>query len=213
MSIVTCHQSISVDGFTAGPNQTLEKPIGEGGMRLHEWMFETAAWRRMQSLPPVPDTPDSAIVDEIASNPHVGAYVMGRHMFDHHRGEWDQSWKGWWGDNPPYHVPVFVMTHHRRDPLPMEGGTTFFFVTDGIESALRRAREAAGDKDVQIAGGANTIQQTLRAGELDELNLHIAPIVLGAGERLLQDVGDLKMTPVSVVASPNVTHVKYRIDH
>jgi dihydrofolate reductase len=138
---------------------------------------------------------------------------MGRHMFDHHRGEWDQSWKGWWGDNPPYHVPVFVMTHHRRDPLPMEGGTTFFFVTDGIESALRRAREAAGDKDVQIAGGANTIQQTLRAGELDELNLHIAPIVLGAGERLLQDVGDLKMTPVSVVASPNVTHVKYRIDH
>lgn len=213
MSIVTCHQSISVDGFTAGPNQTLENPIGEGGMRLHEWMFETAVWRRMQSLPPVPDTPDSAIVDEIASNPHVGAYVMGRHMFDHHRGEWDQSWKGWWGDNPPYHVPVFVMTHHRRDPLPMEGGTTFFFVTDGIESALRRAREAAGDKDVQIAGGANTIQQTLRAGELDELNLHIAPIVLGAGERLLQDVGDLKMTPVSVVASPNVTHVKYRIDH
>lgn len=213
MSIVTCHQSISVDGFTAGPNQTLDNPIGEGGMRLHEWMFETAAWRRMQSLPPIPDTPDSVIVDKLASNPRVGAYIMGRHMFDHGRGEWDESWKGWWGDNPPYHVPVFVLTHHRRDPLPMEGGTTFFFVTEGIESALRKAREAAGDKDVQIAGGANTIQQALRTGELDELNLHIVPIVLGAGERLLQDVGDLKMTPVSVVASPNVTHVKYRIDH
>ena len=213
MSIVVCHQSISVDGFTAGPNQTLENPIGEGGMRLHEWMFETAAWRRMQSLPPTPETPDSAIVDEIASDPNVGAYVMGRHMFDHGRGEWDQSWKGWWGDNPPYHAPVFVLTHHRRDALPMHGGTTFVFVTEGIESALRRAREAAGDKNVHIAGGANVIQQALRAGELDELYLHIAPIVLGAGERLLQDVGDLKMTPVTVIASPNVTHIKYRIDH
>lgn len=213
MGIVTCHQSISVDGFTAGPNQTLENPIGEGGMRLHEWMFETAAWRRMQSLPPIPETADSAVVDQIASDPNVGAYVMGRNMFDHGRGEWDETWKGWWGDNPPYHAPVFVLTHHRRDPLPMDGGTTFSFVIDGIESALSKARDAAGDKNVQIAGGAKTIQQALRAGEVDELNLHIAPIVLGAGERLLQDVGDLKMTPVAVIASPHVTHIKYRIDH
>lgn len=213
MSKVTCHQSISLDGFTAGPNQSLENPLGEGGLRLHEWIFETAAWARMQGLPPRPETPDSAIVEEFASNPRVGAYVMGRNMFGGGHGAWDEDWRGWWGEDPPYHTPVFVLTHHARDPVPMQGGTTFHFVTGGIDSALEQARKAAGDKDVQIAGGASAVRQSIRAGKLDELYLHIVPIVLGTGERLLEDVGDPKMTPVTVVASPAVTHIKYRLEY
>ena len=214
MSVVRCHQAISLDGFSAGPNQSLENPLGEGGERLHEWMFETAAWARMQGLPAGrPETPDSAIVDEIASDPNVGAYIMGRNMFGGGHGRWDESWKGWWGENPPYHRPVFVLTHEPRAPVPMEGGTTFFFVTDGVASALRQAQAAAGDRDVHVAGGAHTIQQFLREGMLDELYLHIAPILLGAGERLLENVGEPRMTPVTVVASPRVTHIRYRIDH
>ena len=212
MSIVRAQQSISLDGFTAGPNQSLENPIGEGGMRLHEWIFETAAWARMQGLPARADTPDSAIVEALASNPDVGAYIMGRHMFGGGEGEWDESWKGWWGEDPPYHRPVFVLTRHARAPLEMQGGTTFHFVTDGAESALRQARDAAAGKDVQIAGGANTIQQFLRMGALQELYLDIVPIVLGAGERLLENVGDPTMTPASVIASPRVTHIRYRIE-
>ena len=214
MSLVRCHQAISLDGFSAGPNQSLENPLGEGGERLHEWMFETAAWARMQGLPAGrPETPDSAIVDEIASDPNVGAYIMGRNMFGGGHGRWDETWKGWWGENPPYHRPVFVLTHEPRAPVPMQGGTTFFFVTDGVASALRQAQAAAGDRDVHVAGGAHTIQQFLREGMLDELYLHIAPILLGAGERLLENVGEPRMTPVTVVASPRVTHIRYRIDH
>ena len=214
MSVVRCHQAISLDGFSAGPNQSLENPLGEGGERLHEWMFETAAWARMQGLPAGrPETPDSAIVDEIASDPNVGAYIMGRNMFGGGHGRWDETWKGWWGENPPYHRPVFVLTHEPRAPVPMQGGTTFFFVTDGVASALRQAQAAAGDRDVHVAGGAHTIQQFLREGMLDELYLHIAPILLGAGERLLENVGEPRMTPVTVVASPRVTHIRYRIDH
>jgi dihydrofolate reductase len=213
MSKVICQQSISLDGYTAGPNQSLENPIGEGGMRLHEWMFETAAWNRMQGLSGGSEGEDSAIVEELASSAGTGAYIMGRNMFDFGRGDWDPAWKGWWGDNPPYHHATFVLTHYPREPLPMQGGTTFYFVTDGIESALRQAREAAGGKDVQIAGGAQTIQQFLRAGHLDELHLHIAPVVLGDGERLLVNVGNPRMTPVKVVASPSVTHITYRIEH
>ena len=212
MSIVTCHQSISLDGFTAGPNQSLENPIGQGGLRLHEWIFETAAWARMQSLPARAETPDSSIVERFASPANVGAYVMGRNMFDPGRGDWDLSWKGWWGDNPPYHTPVFVLTHHARDRLTMEGGTTFFFVTGGIGDGMRQARHAAGDKDVHIAGGAQTIRQCLRDGYLDELNLHVVPITLSRGERLFEDVGELRMTPVEVTASPGVTHIRYRIE-
>jgi len=211
--MIKCEQTVSIDGFSAGPNQSLDNPIGEGGMRLHEWMFATAAWARMQNLPPVPETPDSAVVDELANDPNVGAYIMGRNMFAAGRGEWDESWNGWWGPDPPYHTPVFVLTHYPREPVPMEGGTTFYFVTDGVESALRQAREAAGDRDVQVAGGAHAIQGVIRARALDQLYLHIAPIVLGAGERLLENVGDPKMTPVEVVASPAVTHVKYRIEY
>ncbi len=212
MSKVVCHQSISRDGFTAGPNQSLENPIGEGGMRLHQWMFDTAAFMRMQGLPGGSEGPDSDVVEELASNANVGAYVMGRNMFDPGpRGEWDESWKGPWGDDPPYHAPTFVLTHHPRAPVPMQGGTTFYFVTDGIESALRQAKEAAGDKDVQIGGGADTVRQFLRAGYLDELNLHLAPVVLGSGEGLFHDVGDLELTITRVIDSPTVTHLTYRV--
>ncbi len=141
----------------------------------------------------------------------VGAYIMGRNMFGPGRGEWDASWTGWWGEDPPYHVPVFVLTNYARESLEMDGGTTFHFVTDGIESALEQARAAAGDGDVMIAGGASAVRQYLAAGLLDELYLHVVPITLGAGERLLDDIGDVTFEPVEVVASPAVTHVKYRI--
>lgn len=210
MGRVLCHQSVSLDGFSAGPNQSLENPIGEGGLRLHEWMFATAAWARMQGLPARPETPDSAVVDQLASNRNVGAVIMGRRMFGGGTGAWDESWRGWWGEEPPYHHPVFVLTHHPRAPLVMEGGTTFHFVTEGADTALSQARAAAGDRDVQIAGGAQAVQQYLRAGAIDELHLHIVPIVLGAGERLLEDVGELELTPIAVVASPRVTHITYR---
>jgi dihydrofolate reductase len=209
MGSVRCQISISLDGFVAGPNQSLENPLGEGGMRLHEWMFETAAWKEMQGQKGVARTADSDVIEEVFQN--VGAYIMGRKMFGGGDGPWDTSWKGWWGDEPPYHVPVFVLTHHPRDPLPMRGGTTFTFVTDGTDSALQQARAAAGDKDVVIAGGATAVQQYLAAGKLDELYLHIAPVLLGAGERLLEAVGNPRLEPVKVVASPEVTHVKYRI--
>jgi dihydrofolate reductase len=212
MSKVICHQSISLDGFTAGPNQSLENPIGEGGLRLHQWMFETAAFRRMNGQPGGAEGADSDAVDQIASDPRVGAHIMGRNMFGGGHGPWDLEWKGWWGDNPPYHDAVFVLTHHEREPLPMQGGTTFYFVTDGIESAMRQAREAAGEKDLQIAGGADTVRQFLRAGLLDELNLHLVPVVLGSGERLFQDVGDLKLTITQVISSPAVTHLTYRVE-
>lgn len=211
MTSVTCQMSVSLDGFVAGPNQSLDNPLGEGGMRLHDWVFETASWRRQHGLDGGERTPDSEVVDEVSAN--VGAYIMGRKMFGGGAGPWDETWTGWWGDDPPYHVPVFVLTHHEREPLPMLGGTTFHFVTDGIESALAQARTAADGKDVAVAGGAQTVQQYLAAGLLDELYLHIAPVVLGAGERLLDNVGDPTLEPIKVVASPTVTHVKYRVVH
>ena len=140
-----------------------------------------------------------------------GAYIMGRKMFGGGDGPWDESWRGWWGEDPPYHAPVFVLTHHAREPLEMEGGTTFHFVTDGIESALEQARAAAGERPVAVAGGASAVRQYLAAGLLDELYLHVAPVVLGAGERLLEDVGDPVLEPVEVIASPVVTHIRYRV--
>jgi dihydrofolate reductase len=206
---VTCHISISLDGFVAGPNQSVDNPIGEGGMRLHQWVFATDSWREQHGLEGGERNADAEVVDEVVRG--VGAYIMGRKMFGGGDGPWDETWTGWWGEDPPYHVPVFVLTHHPREPLPMQGGTTFTFVTDGIESALEQARTAAGDDDVAIAGGASAVQQYLAAGMLDELYLHIAPIVLGAGERLLEDVGDPTLEPVEVIASPAVTHVKYRV--
>jgi dihydrofolate reductase len=209
MNSITCQISISLDGFVAGPNQSLENPIGEGGMRLHEWAFATESWRAQQGLEGGERGADSEVIDELFED--VGAYIMGRKMFGGGDGPWDESWTGWWGENPPYHVPVFVLTHHAREPLPMQGGTTFTFVTDGIESALEQARTAAGEKDVAIAGGASAVRQYLAAGLLDELYLHIVPVVLGAGERLLEGVGDPIFEPVKMTASPAVTHIKYRI--
>ena len=209
MSSVTCQISISLDGFVAGPNQSLDNPIGEGGMRLHQWLFETASWREQHGLPGGRPTADADVVRSLFRN--VGAYIMGRKMFGGGDGPWNERWTGWWGDDPPYHVPVFVLTHHERKPLPMQGGTTFNFVTAGIESALRQARSAAGNKDIEIAGGAHAVQQYLRAGLLDELYLHVVPVVLGAGERLLENVGDPTLKPIEVIASPAVTHIRYRI--
>jgi dihydrofolate reductase len=209
MSSVTSHISVSLDGYVAGPNQSVENPIGEGGMRLHEWVFATDSWRGQHGLEGGERTADAEVVDEVVQG--VGAYIMGRKMFGGGDGPWDESWTGWWGEDPPYHVPVFVLTHHAREPLAMQGGTTFTFVTDGIESALEQARAAAGDQDVAIAGGASAVQQYLAAGLLDELYLHIVPTILGAGERLLDGVGDPTLEPVNVVASPAVTHVKYRV--
>ena len=209
MGKVSCQISISLDGFAAGPNQSLENPLGEGGLRLHEWVFATASWQQQQGQSGGEHSVDSEVVGGLFEN--VGAYIMGRKMFGGGDGSWDTSWKGWWGDDPPYHVPVFVLTHHARDPLPMQGGTTFHFVTAGITSALEQARAAAGGRDIMIAGGAHTIQQFIAAGMLDELYLHLVPVVLGAGERLLENVGDPTLQPVTVIASPAVTHLKYRI--
>ncbi|HEX9228251.1 MAG TPA: dihydrofolate reductase family protein [Arthrobacter sp.] len=194
MSRVTCDLTISLDGFVAGPNQSLAEPLGEGGERLHRWMFEEPG-------------PNAAALEGILE---AGAYIMGRNMFAG-PGVWDQEWRGWWGEEPPYHAPVFVLTRQSRGPLEMQGGTTFNFVTDGIESALAQAQTAAGSKDVAIAGGAQTVRQYLSAGLIDELRLHIAPIVLGAGERLLDGVADLQLEPTEVNGTGLVTHVRYRV--
>ena len=206
MNSITCHISTSLDGFVAGRNQSLENPIGEGGLRLHQWAFKTDSWRRQQGLQGGERNADSEVVDEVVEG--VGAYIMGRKMFGGGEGPWDHAWTGWRGEDPPFHAPVFVLTNHRREPVVMQGGTTFTFVTDGPESALKWARAAAGEEDVAIAGGASTAQQYLAAGLLDELYLHIVPVILGAGERLLENVGDPNLQPVSVIDSQAVTHVK-----
>ncbi|MFI7489699.1 dihydrofolate reductase family protein [Micromonospora echinaurantiaca] len=200
MSTVTCHISMSLDGYVAGPEQSLHDPLGKGGMRLHDWAFPADGER---------SEVDARVLDEVTRD--VGAYVMGRRMFGGGDGPWDESWRGWWGEDPPFHTPVFVLTHHPRDPLPMAGGTEFRFVTDGIHSALAQARAAAGDREVAIAGGASTVRQYLAAGLLDSLHLHIVPIVLGAGERIFDGVGDPRLEQVAVVAGPTVTHVRYRV--
>ena len=200
---------MSLDGYVAGPNQSIDNPIGEGGMRLHQWAFATDSWREQHGHAAGEHGPDAEVIEEVFEG--IGAYIMGRNMFGGGDGPGDETWTGWWGADPPYHCPVYVLTHHPRGPLQMQGGTTFHFVTDGIESALAQARAEAGDQDVSIAGGASTVRQYLAAGLLDELYLHIVPIVLGAGERLLEDVGDPVLEPLKVVASPAATHVKYRV--
>ena len=194
MSHVTCDLTISLDGFAAGPNQSLAEPLGEGGELLHRWQLEEPEF-------------NAAEREGILA---AGAFIMGRNMFAG-PGAWDEKWQGWWGEDPPYHAPVFVLTHHAREPLAMQGGTTFNFVTDGIESALAQAREAAGSKDVAIAGGAQTVQQYLSAGLIDELRLHTSPMILGAGERLLDGVANLKLEPTEVSGSKLVTHVRYQV--
>ena len=195
MSQVVCDISTSVDGYVAGPNQTLENPFGDvPADDLHAWMFDTREENEAEV---------SAITD-------AGAFVMGRNMFSPGRGEWDLDWTGWWGDDPPYHGPVFVLTHHPREPLVMQGGTTFTFVTEGVQSALERARAAAGDRNVAIAGGAQTINQFLAAGLIDELRLHIAPVTFGQGERLFEGVPIGKVQQASARAASLVTHIVYR---
>ena len=209
MTSVTAQLSISLDGYVAGPNQSIDNPLGEGGMALHQWALETESWRKQHALDGGERNVDSEVAE--ATMQGNGAYIMGRKMFGGGDGPWDESWTGWWGEDPPYHAPVFVLTHHPREPLSMEGGTTFTFVTDGIEAALGQARDAAAGQDVAIAGGASTVNQFLSAGLLDELQLHVAPVVLGAGERLLEDVGSPSLEQTEVVASPAVTHVTYRV--
>lgn len=200
MSRTISHMSVSVDGFVAGPDQSRDDPIGVGGLKLHEWHFH--AGEPGHEL-------DAAQRDELLTR--GGAYVMGRNMFGPIRGEWEGDWRGWWGPEPPYHAPVFVLTHYPRDPIRMEGGTTFHFVTEGLRAALQQARAAAGDRDVDIAGGAATVRQALAEGMLGELVLDVVPVVLGAGERLFDDVPDPGLEPIEVVHSPHATHIRYRV--
>jgi dihydrofolate reductase len=199
MSRTTCHLSISLDGYLAGPHQTREEPLGVGGERLHEWMFADE---------PRPEADDAARADLLRPR---GAFVMGRNMFGPVRGGWDEDWRGWWGDEPPYRAPVFVLTHHAHEPIEMAGGTTFLFVTEGFDAAFEQARAVAGDADVTVAGGASTVRQALAAGAIDELVLDIAPVLLGGGERLFDGVADPGLTQVEVTSSPRVTHVRYRV--
>jgi len=209
MSRVRVHAfSISVDGYGAGPKQTKEVPLGVGGESLHEWMFPTRTFQRMIGK----DTGTTGVDEDLTARgfENIGAWIMGRNMFGPIRGPWpDDTWKGWWGKNPPYHVPVFVLTHHARDPIAMEGGTTFHFVTGGIDAALNRARDAAGERDIRVGGGVATIQQYLRAGVIDEIHLAISPLLLGSGEQLFAgvDAAVLGYQCTNHVASPGAMHV------
>jgi len=204
--------SMSLDGFVAGPNPTLEEPLGEKGEELHEWVVRTNYWRERHGLEGGEEDEDSEVIREAFSS--VGASVMGRRMFSGGSGPWESDPRsmGWWGDEPPFHTPVFVLTHHAREPEEMEGGTTFFFVTDGIEAAIEQARAAAGEGNVAIGGGANAIQQALAAGLVDELQVHVAPILLGGGTRLFGEGADpIRLEATRVLASPRATHVKFDV--
>lgn len=198
MSDTTCHMSISLDGFVAGPGQDRDNPLGLRGIELHRWHIGD----------PRANEAD-AIAAEWLMRPR-GAYVMGRNMFGPIRGAWDEDWRGWWGAEPPYHAPVFVLTHHAHDPIEMDGGTTFHFVTEGFDVAFARAMEAAGDRGVDIAGGASAVRQALAAGVVDELTLDIAPVVLGAGESIFDAAARFDFEPVEVLHSPLATHIRYR---
>lgn len=200
--------AISIDGYGAGPNQGLQNPLGVRGPELMEWFFPTRVWRKMQRLDGGETGVDNGIAEHGLAG--IGAWILGRNMFGPVRGPWpDESWKGWWGDEPPYHTPVFVLTHHPRRPLRMAGGTEFRFVTDGMHSALRQAREAAGDRDIRLGGGVSTIRQFLRAGLLDELHLAMRPVLMGAGEALFADIDlpALGYEAVKHVAGVRATHV------
>jgi len=211
MSKVFAAISASLDAYVAGPSPSLEEPLGAGGEQLHDWVFGLEAWRKPHGLEGGETNASSAIVEETIAR--SGAVVMGRRMFSNGEGPWEDDPKahGWWGDDPPFHSPVFVVTHHAREPLPMEGGTTFHFVTDGIESAIEQARSAAGEKDVQIAGGANVIQQALAAGLLDELQVSVSPMLLGGGTLLFGSGADASFELDRVVDAPGVTHLRYRV--
>jgi dihydrofolate reductase len=211
MSKVRVHISTSLDGYVAGPNQTQEEPLGEGGERLHDWLVALRSWREAQGMEGGEQNVSDAVFNEALAN--VGVEIMGRGKFGPAgRGAWgDDPWQGWWGEDPPFHKPVFVLTHHEREPLTLTD-TTFTFVTDGIESALEQARQAAGNKDVFIGGGAATINEYLAAGLIDELELHVVPLLLGGGARLFDGVGpEIKLELVRVIEAPGVTHLKYRV--
>jgi dihydrofolate reductase len=210
MSKVIADITASLDGFVAGPDAGREHPLGIGGEELHEWALATRAWREPHGREGGEEGPDNDVIRRSTAN--VGAVVMGRRMFSGDDGPWgDEPWGGWWGDEPPFHCPVYVLTNYEREPLEKDGGTTFYFVTDGIESALAQAKDAAGDKDISIAGGADVIQQYLRAGAVDELQLHIAPRFLGGGTRLFEDMPAGALERIEVLDSPNVTHLRYRM--
>jgi dihydrofolate reductase len=202
---------MSLDGFVAGPGQSVDNPLGIGGMRLHQWAFPLKVWRAMHGLEGGETNESTAVVEESLAN--IGASIMGRNMFGGHPGPWDaeRPWNGWWGINPPFHHPVFVLTHYAREPLELSGGTTFTFVTDGIEAALEQARRAAGGKDVSLAGGASAARQYVAAGLVDEMEISLVPTLLGSGERLFDGVGDdlHGLELVRTVAAPGVTHLKF----
>jgi len=204
--------TMTLDGYVAGPNQSVEHPLGEGAEHLHDWAFKLKFFREMHGDEGGGETgTNDDVLREGFAN--IGATIMGRNMFGGGPGPWaNDPWTGWWGDNPPFHTPVFVLTHYAREPLVMQGGTTFTFVTDGIESALEQAREAAGGKDVSLGGGANVAQQYLAAGLIDEMELHVVPIILGSGARLFDNLGGsgVNLEPVRTIEGPGVTHLKYR---
>ena len=213
MSKVTADISMSLDGFVAGPNPTLEEPLGEGGERLHDWVIATEPWREAHGLSGGETGIDADVMADAIGK--VGATVMGRRMFSGGAGPWagDPKADGWWGDDPPFHHPVFVLTHHERDPVPKQGGTTFTFVTGGIEAAHEKARSAAGDKDVAVAGGAMAIRQFLEAGFIDELQVHVAPVLLGGGVRLFDDVRNAPFgfEYTRVLESASAAHLRLRV--
>ena len=201
MSNVTCHMSISADGFVAGPDQSERNPIGVGGMELHRWHLDDAKLEHPVAR---------AMADHLLAP--KGAYIMGRNMFGPVRGAWEGDWRGWWGEEPPYHAPVFVLTHHARESVEMAGGTTFHFVTGGFDEALARARQAAGDADIDIAGGASTVRQALAAGVVDELVLDVAPVLLGEGERIFDaTTAGLTLELVEAQSTPDATHIRYAV--
>jgi dihydrofolate reductase len=205
--------TMSLDGYVAGPNQSLENPLGEGGEALHEWAVATRSFRRTHGGED--EGGQTGVDDDVVAGwrTNVGATVMGRNMFGGGPGPWDgDAWRGWWGEDPPFHHPVFVLTHHAREPLEMQGGTTFHFVTDGIEAALERAKQAAGGEDVMLGGGGEAARQYLRAGLVDDVEIHVVPLLLGGGARLFEDVGDIRSryAPVGLVSSPAAAHYRYR---
>jgi len=212
MARLRCQISMSLDGFVAGPNPSEEHPLGERGEELHEWVLKLAAWREPHGREGGEVNASTEVVEESLDG--IGAHLMGRNMFGGGPGPWGADpWDGWWGEDPPFHAPVFVLTHHGREPLEKQGGTTFTFVTEGIETALGLAKQAAGGKDVSLGGGASAIQQYLAAGLVDELQLNLVPVLLGGGTRLFDNLGDvdLKFEPLRVVDAPDVTHLRYQV--
>lgn len=204
--------TMSLDGFIAGPNPTLEKPLGEGGERLHEWLYGLESFRRHHGMSGGTSNADSEVLEETMGA--TGATVMGRRMFSGGEGPWedDPNADGWWGEDPPFHTPVFVLTHHPRETVAKQGGTSYVFVTDGIEAALEQARRAAGGKDVAVAGGASVVGQYFEAGLVDEFQIHLAPLFLGGGTRLFDGIHrELELECTRVIQSPSVTHLRYRV--